>query len=96
MELSGVRSSCDMFATNALFSRFASVTRQFSASRSCSRCISSRSISRRRTSRRRLRSVTSRQIFEAPTIVPRAFRIGDTVSEISTELPSLRRRTVSK
>ena len=42
-----------------------------------------------------LRSVMSRAIFEAPTIVPSPSRIGETVSEMSTRLPSLRRRTVS-
>jgi hypothetical protein len=37
----------------------------------------------------------SRAVFDAPTTVPSAFLMGDTVSEISTKLPSLRRRTVS-
>jgi len=38
----------------------------------------------------RLRSVMSRAIFEAPMIFPKAFLIGEMVSEISTKLPSLR------
>jgi hypothetical protein len=42
-----------------------------------------------------LRSVISRAIFEAPTTLPSVVLIGDTVSEMSTRLPSLRRRTVS-
>ena len=42
-----------------------------------------------------LRSVMSRAIFDAPMILPSAFLMGDTVSEISTKLPSLRWRTVS-
>ena len=39
--------------------------------------------------------VMSRPIFEAPMILPLASLMGETVSEISTRLPSLRRRTVS-
>ena len=38
----------------------------------------------------------SRAIFETPTTRPVASRTGDTVSEMSTSVPSLRRRTVSK
>ena len=41
------------------------------------------------------RSVMSRAIFEAPTISPRSFRIGETVSEIDSRVPSLRCRIVS-
>ena len=37
----------------------------------------------------------SRAIFEAPTILPLPSRTGETVSEMSTRLPSFRRRTVS-
>jgi hypothetical protein len=37
----------------------------------------------------------SRAIFEAPTIVPLPSTIGETVTETSTSLPSLRRRLVS-
>ena len=44
---------------------------------------------------RRDRSVISRAIFEAPTISPCSFRIGETVSEIVSRVPSLRCRTVS-
>lgn len=52
--------------------------------------------SKRCRSRAFLSSVMSRAIFEAPTIRPRAFRIGEIVSEISARLPSFRCRTVSK
>ena len=38
----------------------------------------------------------SRAIFEAPTTFPREFRIGEMVSEMSTNVPSLRCRIVSK
>jgi hypothetical protein len=41
------------------------------------------------------RSVTSRAIFEAPTMTPSSLRIGDTVREIAMRVPSLRRRVVS-
>jgi PAS domain-containing protein len=43
-----------------------------------------------------LSSVMSRAILDAPTIFPREFLIGEMVSEMSTRLPSLRCRTVSK
>ena len=43
-----------------------------------------------------LRSVMSRAIFEAPMIVPRALRIGEMVTDTSSNRPSLVRRTVSK
>ena len=39
--------------------------------------------------------VISRATFEAPTISPRSFRSGETVSEIFSRVPSLRCRTVS-
>ena len=39
--------------------------------------------------------VISRTIIEAPMIVPFAFRIGDTVRDTSSNVPSLRRRMVS-
>jgi hypothetical protein len=42
-----------------------------------------------------LRSVMSLAIFEAPMIRPSAFLTGDTVSEMSARVPSLRRRKVS-
>ena len=42
------------------------------------------------------RSLMSRAIFDAPTILPSALPIGETVSETSTGVPSLRTRTVSK
>ena len=45
---------------------------------------------------RRRCSEMSRAIFDAPMIVPSAARTGETVSEISIELPSLRCRIVSK
>ena len=35
-------------------------------------------------------------IFDAPTMTPVASRIGETVSEMGTRVPSLRLRTVSK
>ena len=38
----------------------------------------------------------SRAIFEAPTTSPRSLRIGETVSEIDSRVPSLRCRIVSK
>ena len=38
----------------------------------------------------------SRAIFDAPTILPSLFLIGEMVSDTSTRLPSLRSRTVSK
>jgi hypothetical protein len=44
---------------------------------------------------RRLRSVMSRAIFDAPRIFPSGPRMGETVSEMSMSVPSLRRRTVS-
>ena len=43
----------------------------------------------------RLRSVMSRAMEEMPMMSPRAFLIGDTVSETSMGRPSLRMRTVS-
>jgi len=43
----------------------------------------------------RLLSVISRAIFEAATISPFSFLIGETVREMSMRLPSLRRRIVS-
>ena len=49
----------------------------------------------RRRSSTRLRSVMSRAILEAPMIRPAASMSGDTVSEISSRLPSSRIRTVS-
>jgi hypothetical protein len=42
-----------------------------------------------------LRSEMSRAIFDAPMMLPLGVKMGETVSEISTELPSLRWRTVS-
>jgi hypothetical protein len=42
-----------------------------------------------------LRAVMSRAIFEAPMIRPGESRTGETVSETSISVPSLRRRTVS-
>ncbi len=45
--------------------------------------------------RSRTCSVMSRAIFEAPTISPASPRIGETVSEIDSRLPSLRCRIVS-
>ena len=38
----------------------------------------------------------SRAIFDAPTIVPAASLIGDTLMDTSMGVPSLRTRTVSK
>jgi hypothetical protein len=46
--------------------------------------------------RARRRSVMSRAIFEAPTMVPDSSRTGEMVSEMSISEPSLRLRTVSK
>jgi hypothetical protein len=43
----------------------------------------------------RTRSVTSRAIFDAPTTRPVSLRIGDTVSETESVVPSFRWRTVS-
>ena len=40
--------------------------------------------------------VMSRAIFEAPTTVPASSRIGETLSEIGSRLPSFRCRMVSK
>ena len=57
----------------------------FSVFAACSRAAASR----------RDRSVMSRAIFEAPTISPRSFRSGETVSEILSRVPSLRCRIVS-
>ena len=37
----------------------------------------------------------SRAIFDAPTISPRSSRIGETVSEIDSRVPSFRCRMVS-
>ena len=42
------------------------------------------------------RSLMSRATFEAPMIFPAASLIAETVTETSTLLPSLRKRTVSK
>jgi hypothetical protein len=42
------------------------------------------------------RSVMSRRIAEAPTIVPAGLRIGDMVNETGTIVPSFRRRVVSR
>ena len=42
-----------------------------------------------------MRSVMSRATFEAPTTSPRSFRMGETVSEIDSRVPSLCCRTVS-
>jgi hypothetical protein len=44
----------------------------------------------------RFRSVMSRAILEAPIRAPCSSRIGDTVSEIGTRVPSRRRLSVSK
>ena len=52
--------------------------------------------SRRLAASARFRSLMSRAIFDAPMTVPSSSRIGDTVSEIGTSDPSLRRRIVSK
>jgi hypothetical protein len=41
------------------------------------------------------RPVTSRAIFEAPMMRPASLRIGETLSETSMMVPSLRRRFVS-
>ena len=55
----------------------------------------SHSSARRRSSRERLRSVMSRAIFEAPTILPALSRIGETQSETEITRPSLVCLTVS-
>ena len=49
----------------------------------------------RAAARRRDRSVISRATFEAPTISPFSFRMGETVSEIDSRVPSLCCRIVS-
>ena len=56
----------------------------------CAPCTAAMASSARR------RSVMSRAIFDAPMIAPASLRIGDTVIEIGTSVPSLRRRQVSK
>ncbi len=59
-------------------------------------CSSASASKRERSASRRFRSEISRAIFEAPTTVPSSSRIGDTVSEMATREPFLRRRIVSK
>ena len=81
MALSGVRSSWESVARNSSFMRLAASASALAASAAAS--------SRSRSSSARLRSVMSLAIFEAPTIVPSASRIGETVSETSMRRPSL-------
>ena len=52
--------------------------------------------SRSRSSSARFRSVMSRATFEAPTILPSASQIGETLSDTSMMRPSLVHRLVSK
>ena len=86
--LSGVRSSWDNTARNSSLARLAASA---SARASCSRA---RRTMRSRSSR--FRPLMSRAIFETPMISPVVERTGDTVREMSTIVPSLRTRTVSK
>ena len=78
---SGFRSSCPSMARNSSFRRSPSAS-------SSSFPLSSASS--------RFFSVTSRAIFEAPTIRPSESLIADTVSEMFKSRPSLVMRTVSK
>ena len=96
IELSGVRSSCDMLATNSPFSRLPSWMRRFSISSTCRRAASSRACASRCDSSRRLCFVMSRAIFEAPMTRPSGARMGETVSEMSIGRPHLSWRIVSK
>ena len=81
MAPSGLRSSWPSIARNSSLARLA--------------CWASSNIAARSRSRR-LRALTSRTILEAPITRPCESLTGDTVSEMSTSEPSLRRRTVSK
>ena len=56
---------------------------------------SASSLRRMRSASARLRSEMSRAIFDTPTIVPSAARIGETVRNTSMRTPSFRTRTLS-